>query len=292
MVAKKHDDAALIDDFNNAFNLLEAELRRLVSLYEEYPMPIWVHRGTDTPMHWLASALQDIWYKDGQAGNESTPYVGLVGARPEHVRAIHAVNEAKHAFQLSGKMLKKAAPRSFEHAKSLFGHERRNAQSLLNQAGLARLHTKQAWRQLPLAEEPVRRVHFSWYSSGRTIKRMTVAEVDRALCRFDTSAPHIQIQRQTLSSLPSNEVLAQVKPQNSVVRANLTHFYPLPSLKIHVAMNLGMPLFVPLTEGQGLPEHNEPTLFPPAERSWPKRRDARLEEAPLFPSVHVHRYTT
>lgn len=280
----------LENHFIEAFYGLERAIELLVQSYHEAPMPIWVHHDAESTTSWLEQALRNLWYRDGQPGNESAAYVGMVGAAPQHLQYIHEVNEAKHVLQMTGQALKSQAPVGFREAKQRIGANRQALQGALNDAGVARLHIKQAWRRLPLAEAPVRRVHFSWYSSGRAIKRVTVAEAEEALCRFDTTAAHIEIQRKALASLPSSEVLAQVKPQTSIMRANLTYFDPLPSLKMHVAMNVTMPLFIPLAEGEALPDHNEPATSPPVERQWPKRRDARLEEEPFLPSVHVHRY--
>lgn len=280
----------LIENFVEAFHALEGAIGALVASFQKTPMPIWSHNQTEHPMEWLEIALGDLWYKDGQAGNESTPYVGLVGAAPEHMRLVHEVNAAKHVLQLSGQALKSQAPAGFNHAKSRVGAERRQVQPHLNSAGLARLHLKQAWRRLPVAEDAVRRVHFSWYSSGRMIKRMTVSEVEKALSRLDADAPHIRIQMRKLASLRGDEMLAQVKPQTSLVRANIAFMDPLPTLKMHMAMNVGMPLFVPIALGEELPDHNEPSPHPPIRRSWPKRCDAKLADEPFLPSVHVHRY--
>lgn len=290
MAAPAESIDELSERYIRAFTTLECAIDELVRRYQSLPMPIWMHRPAGSASEWLEGALRDIWYKDGQAGNESASYVGLVGAAPTHVEQIHVVNEAKHVFQATGKMLKAQAPADFVALKGKIGGERQKLQGVLNKAGIARLHLKQAWRRLPLAAEPVKRVHFSWYSSGRTIKRMTVAEAYEALCRLDPDAPHIQVQIKQLASLPSSEMLAQVKPQAALMRANITHVDPLPSLKINLAMNVSLPLFVPLVEGSRLPDHNEPSQEPPAERIWPKRRDARLYDEPFLPSIHVHRY--
>lgn len=280
----------LADRYFSAFLALEKAITELAVCYLDKPMPIWVHKGADSAYEWLVCSLEDMWYRDGQPGNESRAYVGLVGAAPAHMSKIHAVNEAKHILQASGKLLKEHSPAEFIATKGRIGAERDRIQLTLNESGLARLHLKQAWRKLPVAEEPVRRVHFSWYTSGRTIKRITVAEADAALCRLDTDAPHIRVQREKLASLPSKELLAQVHTQAALMRANITYVDPLPTLKIHQAMNVGMPLFIPLASGEALPEHNDPSVEPPAERSWPKRRDARLLDDPFLPSIHVHRY--
>lgn len=280
----------LIEEFEAAFYSLENAIESLIRTYQETPMPIWTLHSTRDPGQWLELALRDIWYKDGQPGNESTPYIGVVGMTARHQQGAHEVNDAKYVLYLAGQALKQRAPVRFRAARDSLGRGRHQAQPLLNDAGLARLHIKQAWRRLPIADELLRRVHFSWYTSGRTIKRITVEEADKALCRFDTSAAHIQIQRQRLASIPGNEVLAQVYPQNSVVRANLTYFDPLPTLKIHKAMSVAMPLFVLLDRDGRLPEQNIPDPHPPPERQWPKRRDTKLEDDVFLPSIHVHRY--
>ncbi|BBI61585.1 hypothetical protein HSBAA_28910 [Vreelandella sulfidaeris] len=92
---------------------------------------------------------------------------------------------------------------------------------MLRRNGLARLHLKQSWRQLPIAQAPVSRVRFAWYSSGRSIKRLTVQEAERKLIQLDTDAPHIRIQLRKLASIPSGEILAQVQTQAPLMRANL-----------------------------------------------------------------------
>lgn len=283
-----------IDDLGQryfaAFQSLINALSNLAESYNGQPMPMWAFGHENVDVGWLENALLDLWYHNGQAGNESRAHVGLVGATPRQIELVKAVNESKHVLQATGIKLKDREPSKFLDVKGRIGSERNKIQPSLNDSGLGRLHLKQAWRRLPVANEPVKRVHFSWYSSGRTIKRMTIGEADEALCRLDVEAPHIRIQRQKLASLPSGELLAQVRPQAALMRANITYLIPLPTLKLHQAMNVGMPLFVPLSPGEALPVHNEPCPEPPAERSWPKRRDAQLMDEPFLPSIHVHRY--
>ena len=48
--------------------------------------------------------------------------------------------------------------------------------SHLRGQGLARLQLKQCWRAIPLADAPLARVRMAWYSSGRSIKKLSVRE--------------------------------------------------------------------------------------------------------------------
>lgn len=148
---------------------------------------------------------------------------------------------------------------------------------------------KQCWRLIPLAEAPVARIRFAWYTSGRSIKRISVQEAEQKLLQLDTDAPHVRIQLRKLASLPSQEVLAQVQNQAPLMRANLFYTEPLADGHTRRALNVAMPLVVPATEGR-LPDIKTPPQTAPIARTRAKRRDEKLESEVFLPSLRVFRY--
>lgn len=140
-----------------------------------------------------------------------------------------------------------------------------------------------------MADAEVSRVRLAWYSSGRSIKRVTAAEAEQMLLKYDVDAPHIQIQLQKLAGIPSREPLAKVQKQSPLIRANLFFKDPLYDGRLRRAMNVALPVFIPSDDGQ-LPNYNRIAPFPPKGRTRAKRSDERLEEDPFLASLNVYRY--
>jgi hypothetical protein len=271
------------------FETLVVQLDQLSRSYEQTPQPMWSLWGSGDHV-WLRDALLDIWYEDGQPGSSSHAHVGLVGASPKQIELAHRVNIAKSLFSEVVGSLKEISEHALTEARADIREMAMSRRDILGHAALARLHLKQTWRKLPIAEGQLTRAHFSWYCSGRSIVRMTVREAEQALLKLNTDAPHVQIQLEKLAGLPSQEKLAHVKAQAATMRANVFYYIPLADLRRRKAMNISMPLFVPLKPGESLPEFNVPEQSPPIERSRPVRADTQIEQEPYLPSIRVHRY--
>ena len=274
----------------NAFNDVVDALAALLDSYETSPMAMWSHTS-NADYNWLARVLFDLWYHDGQKGNQSRQHVGLVGATQAQLERVAAVNLAKHHFEsvmASMKSEDRSAQRAVREGLEEVAGDRRD---LLGYTGLGRLHLKQTWRQLPTVETRCRLVSFSWYVSGRSIYRRSVADVEKLLADLhNDSSTHIRIQRERLASLPSSEPLAQVQRQAPIMRANTVYETPTATLKTRRMFSISMPLFVPLEAGELLPEITAPETSPPTERVRPIRSDVRLESEPFLPSLHIYRY--
>lgn len=274
------------DAFNDVIDALSA----LLDSYEQCPMTMWSH-NSNADFNWLARVLLDLWYHDGQKGNHSRQHVGVVGATQAQLERVAAVNHYKHHFEsvmASVKNETRSVQRAVREGLEEVAGDRRD---VLGYTGLGRLHLKQTWRQLPTVETRCRLVSFSWYVSGRSIYRRTVADAEKMLADFhnDDSA-HIRIQRERLASLPASEPLAQVQRQAPIMRANTVYETPTVDLKTRRMFSISMPLFVPLEAGELLPEITAPETSPPTERVRPIRSDVRLESEPFLPSLHIYRY--
>lgn len=281
----------LMTRLERAFDHLVASNERLVNEYAGKACRAWSLVNPTPDADWLETALLDFWYVDGQDGRATRPYIGIVAADESLMQRVHEVNSAKTDFGDVITELKFSNPTLLPEIKHTLPtrHERLHAH--LKGRGLARLNLKQTWRHIPFSDYKIERIRMAWYSSGRSIRRITVAQAEAMLMKLDIDAPHIQIQLRYLAGIPSGEALAKVQEQTPLMRANLFFEEPMPDGRTRRAMNVALPLFVPSRNGF-LPDYNQPPPFPPAERVRAKRSDSKLMEEPFLPSLSVYRYNS
>ncbi|WP_240609979.1 DNA replication terminus site-binding protein [Billgrantia endophytica] len=278
----------LLAELEAAFDILIERCEELLEAYGESPAEAWAFQA-DASEAWLRQALLDFWYQDGQDGRATHSHVGLVAADDILMTKAAEVNLAKATFAGLLATIREHHPPLLTEAKAVLPFRHPELHDHLRGSGLARLHLKQCWRAIPVAEAPVARVRLAWYASGRSIKRLTVRDVEQKLLKLDSDAPHVRIQLRKLAGLPSNEPLAQVQTQAPLMRANLFYCEPLQDGRTRRAMNVALPLFVPAPRGR-LPDHNLPPSAPPTTRTRARRSDERLEDTPFLPSLRVYRY--
>ncbi|WP_311064004.1 DNA replication terminus site-binding protein [Halomonas sp. DWK9] len=278
----------LLHELDDAFDQLMVRIDEAATRYEATAPGTWHFEGAHSS-GWLRAALLDMWHQQHQDGRETRNYIALIAADNALMTAFKEVNSAKATISELLQRIKQSDPSALGDAKQRLPQRHPEVSSVLRQGGLARLHLKQCWRQLPIAEAPVARVRFAWYSSGRSIKRITVQQAEQKLMLLDTDAPHIRIQLRKLAGIPSSESLAQVQNQAPLMRANLFFTEPLEDGHTRRALNVAMPLIVPAHE-ERLPHIKAPPLIPPAQRTRAKRRDEKLESDAFLPSLRVYRY--
>lgn len=284
----------LLAELEAAFDTLIDESEALAAHFRATPSACWIFGkpepvSAETGAEWLRRALLDFWYADGQDGRATRTHVGLVAAGQGLMERVAATNAAKANFSAMLASIREQAPALITEAKAVLPFRHPALHDHLRGQGLARLHLKQCWRAIPVAEAPVARVRLAWYSSGRSIKRLSVRDVEKRLMALDTDAPHVRIQLRKLAGIPDGEPLAQVQRQAPLMRANLFYREPLEDGRTRRAMNVALPLFVPSEDGR-LPDHNLPPLAPPETRIRARRRDEKLEDEPFLPSLRVYRY--
>lgn len=278
----------LLHELDDHFDQLISTIHHAAKLYEAKTPATWRFDGLSNA-GWLRAALLDMWHQQNQDGRETRNYIALIAADDTLISAFQEVNAAKKAISELLQRIKQSHPNALSEAKHRLPQRHPEVETVLRQGGLARLHLKQCWRQLPIAEAPVARVRFAWYSSGRSIKRITVQEAEQKLLQLDTDSPHIRIQLRRLAGIPSSEPLAQVQNQAPLMRGNLFFTEPLEDGHTRRALNIAMPLIVPAPENR-LPHIKMPPLEPPAQRTRAKRRDEKLESDVFLPSLRVYRY--
>lgn len=279
----------LLAELEAKFDYLIEHVETLLDTYNSRSPETWVLGQQSTDIHWLRRALLDFWYQDGQDGRATRSYIGLIAADDALLEAVSRINAAKTDFSDTLAEIRQQAAELIPEIKAVLPFRHPALHSHLRGKGLARLHLKQCWRHLPVADAPLSRVRLAWYTSGRSIKRLTVREAERKLLELNNEAPHIRIQLKRLAGVPDSEPLAQVQQQAPVMRANLFFEEPLDDGRTRRAMNLPLPLFIPTSDGR-LPSHNLPNIQPPTGRTRARRSDERLEDEVFLPSVRVFRY--
>lgn len=290
----QHPEYRLLAELEAAFDRLIETTTAVAEAHARSSGSCWIFGETEPvdserATAWLRQALQDVWYQDGQDGRATRAYIGLVAASDDVMEAVAATNIAKAAFAALTARIRDQAPALMSEAKAALPFRHPALNDHLRGKGLARVHLKQCWRAIPVSEAPLARVRLAWYSSGRSIKKLTVQEAEQKLLTFDSEAPHIRIQLRKLAGIPSGEPLAQVQRQAPLMRANLFYREPLEDGRTRRAMNVALPLFVPSPDGR-LPDHNLPPPHPPEARTRARRSDERLEDDVFLPSLRVYRY--
>ena len=279
------------------FEAMSIALVNYHQLLKSSTLPLWLalsdaesHSGLS--MQDKACALMtDIWHSGDGDGRVTQNCHGLIGASAELITAATKLNACKDAFRQTLADLKDKDPKNINL--SLRPRSHKLAQ-ILRREGLSRLHLKQCYRHIPILAQGCLKVQFSWYSSGRSIKRISIEESLQKLLKLSQSGTHVQIQINKLSNLRPGTALAQVQSQVPIMRVNA--IWPSPknsqedSLWLRKARNAPLPLLIPLLEGQPLPSFNQPSLQPPKSRLRALRCDSLIEPAPLLPSLRVHCY--
>jgi len=280
--------ATLLSEIEDAFDAMSNSLRvfdeRLYQSSLSISLPWVEEHGLQKQI--ARELYNDLWHKDHQDGRKTTTNYGLVGANESLILAAKHLNHHKARLKTVIANLKKSELSQL--------HEHLHKRSIvlansLNQTGLARLHLKQCYRQIPLLESRPDSVRFSWYSSGRSIRKLSVEEAMGRLLKLDISQPHIQIQLEKLSALHQATPLAQIQQQVPVIRANFA-WKTTDNHWQRQARNCPLPILIPLNEGDTLPEHNILPTAPPEQRNRAQRSDSKIDPTPFLSSLRIHLY--
>ncbi len=280
---------ALLDVFDQIV-LSSCELSKsLIQSQRDCWVPISGAENYESELQKATRYYQDFWYVDGQDGRETRSCFGLVSARLDQVKLAKQINTYKNTFKVLVGELKKFDGHSWLELKSKLNMRHSEIHKQLHFSGLSRLHLKQTWRTIPVLDRRPVRAGLNWYTSGRSIKKISVLEAQAALEQMDTSSPHILVQLKQLGNLSPSTPLAKVQTQAPVMRANLIFDDSLGPNRL--AMNVSLPiLFLDLND-DGLPIHNLPDFDAPLERRRAVRSDRRIEDEPFLASIRVHLYS-
>ena len=283
----------MITELKTCFDNLKARLSELNNhLTTERPRHFYPMTGAERainsePLHWVNDHLSDLWYMNHeQDGRTTRSRHGVILASPTTQVLIAEVNECKEAFSQISRQLRAGSDTHLKDALSTLDMHGSSFRNLLgNTNELRRIHLKQCSRNLVLLEEAPVSCRFTWYSHGRSIKRITAREAEQALLDIGEEKPHVQTQLKILGNLPAGVKLAQVQTLAPTVRANIVF------LAGRRSINCSLPMFVATDNPYGeLPKIKDVPLTPPEGRTRKSRGDNRISEAPVLPSLRVHTY--
>ncbi|EAR08419.1 hypothetical protein [Reinekea blandensis] len=268
------------------FEKLRNSMTTFARSVENDNRPIWLADWHTEPAFGLEPVLTDLWYHEDQDGRETRLYPGIVSLNHEQVTFANEINRLKDEFRAEVTRIKEKDSHQWRDIQGKLARRYQRVNEQLQREGLNRLHLKQLFRHIPLIVQRPEKVGFSWYTSGRSIKKITRNEAYDLLCKLNTDATHIKIQLERLAGIPEQEPLARVQTQAPVLRANMV----FPDKKRR-SMNVSLPIMFPGEGRAALPDFNVPLPTPPAERTRLVRSDNRIDDEPFLPSVRVHRYT-
>lgn len=240
-----------------------------------------------TPIEKACELFEDIWYVDGQDGRETRSCHGVIAGNTQIIEAAKTVNKQKEQLHKQIKTLQKEDKKSWKTTQQEMLQRHPGTKERLHWAGLDRLHLKQLYRQIPIIENPPEKVGFSWYTSGRSIKKITPEDAQILLEKFNYQDTHIKMQLEAVAKLKADTPLAQVQQLAPIMRANLVFEH---NGKVsRKALNASLPLLINSSDGQ-LPIYNPQSLTPPEQRIRLERSDQRLETEVFLPSIRVFKY--
>ncbi len=284
----------LIEEFSQLTNLLTQLRVHLLNNRPHHYFPLSDNERTvcdDTLQH-ACDLLSDLWYQDNQDGRETRTRHGLILADKRTIDLIGRINQQKDCFRLAVNEEKQSLDAEQWLARQhQLGRQSQSLRTSLTFAGLQRVHLKQSYRHIPLLSQKPTKVGFSWYNNGRSIKKISHSQAQELLLDLGEEKTHIQVQLQTLAKLSANTQLARVQLLAPTMRANLVFNSGEDTLRR--AMNSPLPLFIPATHenDQSLPEFNRIGLLPPTGRTRISRRDNRITEAAILPSIRAFGYS-
>lgn len=257
-------------------------------------LPVWVSRTEaelveSLDMRFKAIQLyRALWYEDSQDGRETWTCPGIVGASPVTLAAAHACNAAKDEFKAAVLALKVLDRVEIGGAMADLHRRWETVAQAMRRMGAARLNLKQAYRHIPLLERRPLKVGFTWSKQGRVIQRTSVATA-RRLLEQRVETPQIRLELQRLAEIGSEEPLACVRRVCPHLRANIVFAESEHAEVSRRLMQTPLPVLVPLSLGERLPEFVAVLPDPPVGVRL-RRADVQIEDEPFLASIRVYRY--
>jgi len=245
--------------------------------------------------------LSQLQYLNEQDPKEILIGPGIVAASQATLDAIHELNLRKQAFKqqmlaLKAMPLSKTEKSHFVEAlEQLLNKRPGMTAKQLKRLGLARLHLKQCYRQIPFFLEKPESIAWTW-ANTRSISRISVMEAELRLQKQGLNE-RTAWQQQKLTQLAKDEPLAIVQELAPHLRANVC--FRDDNKRLYRKMVKGPVPFFYLAEClssvTGPTAETLPRLRPAGDKkakdkNRPTRKDVKLEPLPFIPAIRAHRY--
>lgn len=287
--------AVLNASLEQALSKLEGLLGELRAvLLRDAALPIFVNdeRSSAAQHRLVVNALTKLHYEDGQAPNEVIHCPALLGVSDQTLVLADRINVLKADLHETLKAFDKV--RVIDPAG---GRDKVPALKVsLQRLGHARLQRRQATRRIETLDAAPESATFTW-SHARRKQAMTAVEVREQLLR-DLANAGYERQADRVAALAADLTrLDSVDDDTPLVRLFAPYCHPRVNLVwsqsngklIRKQRRAVVPLLYPADPGDPLPIIRPLPASPGEGPQRIRRRDARVEEDPLLPSLGIHR---
>lgn len=281
------------------FQLMQEELAKLADCIckEDIKLPVWFKTPIELNIKsscartQISNFLGQLEYLDEQDPRGILLGPGIIAANPNTIATVERLNTAKLNFKQAMLGLKHAkislsSNILTEQLESFLKSRPEKVSSTLNRLGLARLHLKQCYRQIPILDAKPSKVSWTW-ANTKAITKISKSEAIEKLKRQRANQEIINLQLQKLARISDNEMLAIVQELAPHLRSNIVFTHNTTTKRI--MLKGAMPIFYPYDN-----DNNLPKFKPPGDKKQGNgrnlRKDVKLEDKPFLPSIHAFRY--
>lgn len=226
----------------------------------------------------LASDIyRNLWVEDEARDARETPVViGALEASEISLALAASINDTKESLKRQLMTTREHVARGLSRAGADKAFRR-----WLADIGLGKLSLRQVYRHISTLPERPKSIAFSYSTKGKSVKRLLVSEAIDLLQHSGFEGPHIDIQMQTLLTLPDDYMLAQVQHLAAYYKANIRYLD---------GRRETQPVFMPILYPQGNGSVELPVQLHEAQRHPRERKDHALEGVAFIPSLRIYRY--
>lgn len=239
----------------------------------------------------VIEVIHQVYYAPGQLPREITVCAGLVGASADTLALAERVNQLKIHFKQRVLALKEnksftRQPEATAQFSEILMRFPTTATALRN-IGLARLHLKQCYRQIPLLPHAPSKISWTW-AHTRSIKKIS-RDMALQLLHKRGDDIGIQLQIQKLSTLSPHEPLAIVQELAPHLRANVV--FERSDGVTRCMIKGPVPIFFPADPATPLPQFCAPVPRKEKNQHRSTRSDVKLDPIVFLPAIRAHRYS-
>lgn len=235
----------------------------------------------------LIESLKDCFYEDNRDGRETTAYYGVVEVNDVISQAIEFLNEAKKDFKATLMSLSLLDPNSQAELMKIV-KDPGSWPSRLDRypANMGRLNINHVYRCYVISQDRPVKIQQSWSKSSKSIKKITKKEAISRILALESPLPeHLQIQYESLASLPDSASLAVVHNETPHIKTNI--FFK--NRNVPVTVKTRLPIIVPRGANRIFIDFMDRSEQD-SSRNIKKRKDVLIHESPVASSIHVYRY--
>ncbi|MCJ8312107.1 MAG: hypothetical protein HRU38_07985 [Saccharospirillaceae bacterium] len=266
----------------SSFEILENELGKLPNLTPSNHS--FFYKPDQLKTTSFNDQIQDIYYQNDLDGRLTNSYWGVIGSSKHNISALKNINILKTTFQQNAVNLKQSNQNKWLNLYQKINTREGIISKPLTTSGLSRLHLRQTYRQIPILGNHPKKIAFSWYTSGRSIKKMNRQQVLQKLLALGEDKTHIQLQLNLLSNVKDSH-FAQVQNQAPTIRTNILY----QNLQTQ-SFNTSLPIFFELDSKLDFPYITQLPDLNNQQRIRKVRNDIKIDNECFLKSLRIHRY--